>query len=133
MGWEEHTHTDCTRTRYYATPEYYIIGDARRRRPPRKHQWQTSGMDGMPWVILGQPYTRTYVHVRTPYVQGFQICTCGGSPYMEVHTKQNVFVWSIFNLARRPDPNPLGGSRSARGRQGQSCHTCVADEFYVQI
>ena len=28
-----------------------------------------------------------------------------------------------LTVSLNPRPNPLGGSRSARGRQGQSCHT----------
>ena len=70
---------------------------------------------------------------------------CCGSPYVQVGTKRR--VWSISTLhvvvpdqpyPRRnphpntnPNPNPLGArgrhSGSAGGRQGQSCHTRIAN------
>ena len=91
-----------------------------------------------------------YSHVRARFSELNVKFICDTHMYLsrlplcvEVGTKRR--VWSISTLRVGPDqtdpklnphhpnPDPLGGSRSARGRQGQSCHAFVANELHVHV
>ena len=98
----------------------------------------------------GQPYICTYLRTTRFQISAQNSFTIHvwRLPWCMFRSAQNyVCLWSISTLhvgpdqpdpKRNPNPNPtptpnsLGGSRSARRWQGQSCHaymSCIANEF----